>query len=234
MSVVRFLARPLLASSFIVAGVDKLKNADETAEQLSPVLRRAADALPVRVDEKTLAVGASQLGAGVLFALGKAPRLSASVLALTSALNTFVEWRTADIGSQELRSARRGRLLRNVSLVGGVMLASVDTAGNPSLAWRAQHLAADAAKTTKGVRADAAKAARSVGSDAARTTKSVRADAAKAAKEAAKKAQHVKADALKAAKSAREEALKAALAAKEDAAKAAKSAAHQLSPGSFA
>ncbi|MDQ4502010.1 DoxX family protein [Sinomonas sp. ASV322] len=149
MTPVRFLARPLLASSFIAAGVDKFKNADDTAEQLSPVLRRAADALPVRVEEKTLAraVGATQLGAGLLFAFGKAPRFSASVLALTSALNTFVEWRTADIGSKELRAERRARLLKNLSLVGGVLLASVDTAGRPGLAWRAQQLAADATKT---------------------------------------------------------------------------------------
>ncbi|NUP75074.1 MAG: DoxX family protein [Sinomonas sp.] len=188
MSVVRFLARPLLASSFILAGADKLKNADETAEQLSPVLRRAADALPVRVEEKTLAraVGATQLGAGLLFALGKAPRFSASVLALTSALNTFVEWRTADIGSKELRSARRARLLKNVSLVGGVLLASVDTAGRPSLAWRAQHLAADASKTARSVKLDAAKTAKSVKLDAVKTAKSLKEDAAKAAKSASR------------------------------------------------
>jgi uncharacterized membrane protein YphA (DoxX/SURF4 family) len=225
MSVVRFLARPLLASSFIIAGADKLKNADATAEQLSPVLRRAADALPVRVEEKTLAraVGATQLGAGVLFAFGKAPRFSASVLALTSALNTFVEWRTADIGTPELRSARRVALLKNASLAGGVLLASVDTGGRPSLAWRAQHFAADAAKATKGARVDAVKTAQSVRADAARTAKAVRADAAKAAKQAAKKARRVRAEAVKAARAARADALKAA-----------HSASHQLSTGGFA
>jgi uncharacterized membrane protein YphA (DoxX/SURF4 family) len=236
MSVVRFLARPLLASSFIIAGADKLKNADETAEQLSPVLRRAADALPVRVEEKTLAraIGATQLSAGVLFAFGKAPRLSASVLALTSALNTFVEWRTADIGTPELRSARRAALLKNASLAGGVLLASVDTAGRPSMAWRAQHFAADAAKATRGARVDAAKAAQSVRADAARSAQTVRTDAAKAARQAAKKARRVRADALKAARAAKVDAVKAARNAKAEALKAAHSATHQLSAGGFA
>ena len=57
MSAVRFLARPLLGSSFIVAGAGKLKNADDTAEQLSPVLRRAADALrPQRVHVRVVFV----------------------------------------------------------------------------------------------------------------------------------------------------------------------------------
>ncbi|MGO4493837.1 DoxX family protein [Arthrobacter sp. 2YAF22_2] len=159
MSVVRFLARPMLASSFVLAGLDKLRNADDTATQLSPLLRRAADALPFQTDEKVLArvIGGTQVGAGVCFALGKSARLAATVLALISALNGFVEWRSADISSKEGRDARRKRLLKNVSLTGGVLLASVDTAGKPGLAWRAEHLAADARKTTAHLASDARK-----------------------------------------------------------------------------
>ena len=55
MSVIRFLARPMLASSFVITGLDKLKNADDTARQLSPVLRRASESLPFQTDEKVLA-----------------------------------------------------------------------------------------------------------------------------------------------------------------------------------
>ncbi|MFJ4207218.1 DoxX family membrane protein [Paenarthrobacter sp. NPDC089675] len=150
MSVIRFLARPMLASSFVITGLDKLKNADDTAQQLSPVLRRASESLPFKTDEKVLArvIGGAQLGAGALLGLGKLSRLAATVLALTSALNTYVEWRSADISTKEGRSARRAQLLKNISLTGGVLLASVDTAGRPSLAWRAEHLAADARKVT--------------------------------------------------------------------------------------
>ncbi|BCT76726.1 hypothetical protein SCMU_25680 [Sinomonas cyclohexanicum] len=194
MSAVRLIARPLLGSSFIVAGASKLKNADDTAEQLSPALRRAADALPVHVDEKLLAraVGASQLGAGVLFALGKAPRLSASVLAITSALNAFVEWRSADISTPDGRGARRSGLLKNLSLLGGVLLASVDTDGRPSLAWRAQNVAADASKAgrrrlasaEKGI-ADAQKTTGKALKKAARTAERTVRSAAKDARGAA-------------------------------------------------
>jgi uncharacterized membrane protein YphA (DoxX/SURF4 family) len=159
MSFVRFLARPMLASSFVLAGMDKLKNADDTATQLSPLLRRAAESLPFQADEKVLArvIGGTQVGAGVCLALGKASRLAATVLAVISALNGYVEWRSADISSKEGRDARRKQLLKNVSLTGGVLLASVDTAGKPSLAWRAEHLAADARKTTAHLAADARK-----------------------------------------------------------------------------
>ncbi|WP_347107844.1 DoxX family membrane protein [Paenarthrobacter sp. S56] len=150
MSVIRFLARPMLATSFVITGLDKLKNADDTARQLSPVLRRASESLPFKTDEKVLArvIGGAQLGAGALLGLGKLSRLAATVLALTSALNTYVEWRSADISTKEGRSDRKAQLLKNITLTGGVLLASVDTAGRPSLAWRAEHLAADARKVT--------------------------------------------------------------------------------------
>lgn len=159
MSFVRFLARPMLASSFVLAGMDKLKNADDTATQLSPLLRRAAESLPFQTNEKVLArvIGGTQVGAGVCLALGKASRLAATVLAVISGLNAYVEWRSADISSKQGRDARRKQLLKNVSLTGGVLLASVDTAGKPSLAWRAEHLAADARKTTAHLAADARK-----------------------------------------------------------------------------
>ena len=150
MSLVRFLARPMLASSFVIAGLDKLKNVDDTATQLSPLLRRASEALPFPTDEKSLAriIGGAQVGAGALLALGKCSRFSASLLAGISVLNTFVEWRSSDISTKEGRLARRARLLKNISLTGGVFLAAVDTAGKPSLAWRAEHLAMDAKKAT--------------------------------------------------------------------------------------
>ena len=148
MSFVRTLARPMLASSFVLAGLDKLKNADDTAPQLSPLLRRAAASLPFQTDEKVLArvIGGTQVGAGVLSAR-QVRRLSATVLAVISALNGFVEWRSADISTKEGRDARRKQLLKNVSLTGGVLLAAVDTTGRPGLAWRAEHLAADAGRT---------------------------------------------------------------------------------------
>jgi uncharacterized membrane protein YphA (DoxX/SURF4 family) len=159
MSFVRFLARPMLASSFVLAGMDKLKNADDTAAQLSPLLRRTADALPFQPNEKVLArvIGGTQIGAGVCFALGKSARLAATVLAVISVLNSYVEWRSADISSKEARDSRRKQLLKNVTLTGGVLLAAVDTAGKPSLAWRAGHLAADAKKSAGHFAADARK-----------------------------------------------------------------------------
>ena len=159
MSFVRFLARPMLASSFVLAGMDKLKNADDTATQLSPLLRRAAESLPFQTNEKVLArvIGGTQIGAGVLLALGKSARLAATVLAVISALNSYVEWRSADASTKDARDTRRKQLLKNVSLTGGVLLAAVDTNGRPGLAWRAEHLAADVKKNASHLTADVKK-----------------------------------------------------------------------------
>ncbi|HEY8294352.1 MAG TPA: DoxX family protein [Micrococcaceae bacterium] len=151
MSIIRPLARPLLASTFIVAGLDRLRHADETANQLSPVLAQAVKALPFETDEKMLArvVGGTQLGAGILLALGKFSRLSALALTVTSVLNAVVEYRSADTSTAAGRAHRRNQLLKNVSLSGGVLLAAVDTQGRPGLAWRAEHLASAGKKAGK-------------------------------------------------------------------------------------
>ncbi|MCU1574166.1 MAG: putative DoxX family protein [Micrococcaceae bacterium] len=167
MSIVRSLARPMLGSTFIVAGVDRLRHADQTANQLSPVLSKAAQALPFQTDEKTLAraIGGAQLGAGLLLAAGKFSRFAGLVLTLTSALNAVVEYRSADASTSEGRARRRSQLLRNISLSGGVLLAAVDTAGKPGLAWRAGHLAAAGKKTTQRQLKHADKSVRRIAAD---------------------------------------------------------------------
>ena len=78
-------------------------------------------------------VGGLQIGAAALLAFGKFPRLSASLLASTAALTAVGDSATA-------AGSRTPALLKNLSLAGGVLLASVDTAGQPSLAWRARKL----------------------------------------------------------------------------------------------
>ena len=111
MSIVRSLARPMLASSFIVAGLDRLRHADQTAAQLSPVLSQVSAMLPIHADEKMLAraLGGTQLGAGVLLAAGKLSRMASLVLAVTSALNAVVEYRNADASTGRSRAPAAGR-----------------------------------------------------------------------------------------------------------------------------
>lgn len=150
MSIVRAFARPMLASSFILSGLDRLRHVDQTATQLAPVLRPLSAALPVAASEKTLArlLAGTQIGAGVLLATGKFARPAGVVLALTAGLNTVAEYRAANTDTKENRTHRRSQLARNIGLIGGALLAGVDTAGRPGLAWRAEKLIEDGKKTT--------------------------------------------------------------------------------------
>lgn len=179
MSVVRLLARPLLATGFIAAGVDRLRDADQTAEQLRPTLNRVGSLVPaaasLTANPQLVAkvLGVTQMGAGALLALGKLPRLSGLLLTGTAVLNAVVEYKNAETDTADERKARRAGLLKNLSLIGAVLLVAVDTDGRPGLAWRAGHLADDTRRSVS-----------SLGKDAGRKTRAVRKDAAKQLKKA--------------------------------------------------
>lgn len=168
MSLVRTIARPLLASSFIVAGVERIRHADQTAQNLGIVLRPIANAVP-NADEKIVArtIGGVQLVAGALLAIGKLPRFAGFLLTVTSTVNAAAEFGAADTATAAGRHWQRNQLLKNVSLLGGVLLASVDTDGKPGLAWRAEHLAESGKKVGKKQLKAAGKSARKTAQKAA-------------------------------------------------------------------
>lgn len=172
MTIVRFVARPMLAATFVASGVDRLRNVQDTANQLQPALRQVQtmvpSAAPVTGNEKLVAqvIGATQVGAGVLLGIGKFPRIAALLLAGTAAANALVEFNAADATSPESRRTRRNQLLKNVSLIGGVLLAAVDTNGRPGLVWRAEHLASDARRNVQSFGKDARKNASTLSKDA--------------------------------------------------------------------
>lgn len=152
MSLIRLIARPMLATSFVASGVARLKNSSTTGEQLRPTLERIESLVPsingLASQEATVAkvVGGTQVGAGALLAIGKFPRLSSALLALTAILTSIAEFKNADASTKEGRANRLSALLKNISLIGGVLVAAVDRNGKPSLAWRAEHLAKDSKK----------------------------------------------------------------------------------------
>lgn len=150
MTVSRLIARPMLASTFVVGGISALKNAPQLAGKASavgdrvvPFLKRTAPGLPVPEDPVTQVRvnGAVQVAAGVALATGHLPRLSATALALTLVPTTVAGhqfWREDD---PTQRANHRIHFLKNVSMLGGLLLASVDTEGRPGVAWRARHAA---------------------------------------------------------------------------------------------
>jgi uncharacterized membrane protein YphA (DoxX/SURF4 family) len=176
----------MLASIFIAEGLDSLLHPDTRAPAAEAVVRPLAERVPVVPDQVEQAVrlnGAVQLVAGSLLAIGRFPRLSAAALAASLIPTTYAGHRFWESNDKQESSQQKIHFLKNVSMLGGLLIAAGDTAGNPSVAWRSRHAAKtvkrEAALTAKSVQAASAKAEAQAAKAAARTS-------AKAAKVAAK------------------------------------------------
>ncbi len=129
----------MLAAIFIKTGIDQVRGAADLAPAAEPLTERIAGPLHLPQDPVLLVRlnGAAMAAAGVLFGLGRAPRLSAAVLAATAAPTSYVAhpfWTEKD---RSVRSEVLGDFLKDVGLLGAALLAAVDTAGKPGVAWRA-------------------------------------------------------------------------------------------------
>ena len=88
--------------------------------------------------------GAAQVGAGLLLATGRAPRLSSTVLAATLVPTTAAGHRFWEESDPAVRANQKIHFFKNVSMLGGLLIAAVDTEGQPGVAWRARRAAKDA------------------------------------------------------------------------------------------
>ncbi|WP_416956929.1 DoxX family membrane protein [Nocardioides sp. T5] len=160
MTITRLLARPMLATIFVAGGINALRNteghaarAKKVTDKVVPAAQKAAPQVPIPTDPATLVrinAGAQILAAAAL-ATGRAPRLSASVLAASLVPTTLAGhafWNETD---PQAKNAQRLQFYKNTSVLGGLLLAAVDTEGKPGLAWRARRAAADVRRETRHV-----------------------------------------------------------------------------------
>ncbi len=145
---VRRLARPMLAAVFVSSGIDVLRRPGTRAEVAAPVATKVAEPLPLPSDpEQLVKINAGvQLVAGLLLALGRFPRLAATALAASLVPTTLGGHRFWEQDDPAKRSQQQIHFLKNVGLLGGLILAAVDTEGAPSLGWRARRAARTARK----------------------------------------------------------------------------------------
>ena len=146
MSPIRTVARPLMAATFVSSGVDTLRNPAEQRAALAQAGFSNADQL-VRVS------GATMLAGGLALATGRLPRLSALALAASLVPTTYggyAFWAETD---KQLKKDQQAHFIKNLSLLGGLLVAAADTGGRESLPHaagrltrRAQKKAAKAAK----------------------------------------------------------------------------------------
>jgi uncharacterized membrane protein YphA (DoxX/SURF4 family) len=159
------LARPLLASMFVAGGLDAVLHPEAKLKKADAVTSKVTQWLGLPDDTKMLVRlnGGVQIGAGILMAMGVLPRpmaasLAASLVPTTLAGHPF--WQETDPAT---RSAQRVQFLKNVSILGGLILAANDTDGRPSVSWRAhralEHTTARVADSASRAADSAARAA---------------------------------------------------------------------------
>ncbi len=150
MTLLRAAARTMLASYFIASGIKAIRDPDPLVPAAEPVVDKivplakqyAPDQVAGAIPEDTATLvrvnGALQVAGGLALATGKGRRLGAFLLAGSLIPNTIAKhpfWTQTD---PEERAEERNAFLKNVSLLGGVILAARDTEGKPGIAWRAQ------------------------------------------------------------------------------------------------
>jgi uncharacterized membrane protein YphA (DoxX/SURF4 family) len=159
MTVTRLIARPMLASMFVMGGINALKNADWAAKEAEPVTEKVvplaqkyAPQLPS--DPKTLVRinAVTHIVAGLGLATGRAPRLSALTLAATMVPTTVAGHRFWEESDPTAKGNQKILFFKNVSMLGGLIIAGLDTEGRPGLAWRAKRAATDVRREAKHVR----------------------------------------------------------------------------------
>jgi len=170
MTVLRFIARPMLGSIFVIQGYETWRRPERVTPAAEPVVRPVRDRVPGVPSETEEAVrlnGAVQAVAGSMLAAGWFPRLSALALAGTLVPTTLAGHRFWEVADKQERAQQRIGFLKNLTIMGGLLIAAADTGGSPSLAWRGRH----AARTARREASLVTKTARVTGTTAARTGK---------------------------------------------------------------
>ncbi len=136
MSLIRTVARPMLASMFVAGGIDEVRNAAALAPTARPVTERVAPLIASRVPPAVplpqdtagwvRADGALKVVAGLALATGRFPRLAALALAASLAPTTVTGhpfWKETDPAA---KAQQRTQFFKNVSMTGGLLIVAVD------------------------------------------------------------------------------------------------------------
>ncbi len=153
--ILRRAARPMLAAIFISGGIEALRSPQAHARAAKPVLEavgpavdQAVEVAPLDLDERPddemlVKIDAGvKIVAGTMLAFGKFPRLASTALAASLIPTTLAGHRFWEEDDPEVRAQQQIHFLKNVGLLGGLLIASADTQGKPSIGWRARKAAA--------------------------------------------------------------------------------------------
>jgi putative oxidoreductase len=145
MKPVRSVARALLSGIFVISGARAVANpapmadrSKKVTDSLAPLLERIDPRIPTDTDTLVRFNGAVQLTAGLLMATGRVTRPAALVLAGSLIPTTLAAHRFWEHRGPE-RDMHQIQFVKNLGLLGGLLLVAVDTEGRPGLRYRAGH-----------------------------------------------------------------------------------------------
>src|SRR5512133_213794 len=161
MSLLRAIPRAMLSTYFVAAGIKAIRDPESFVPAAEPLVDRvvplvkeyAPEQVAGYVPENTVTLirinGIAQVTGGLALATGKGRRLGSLLLAGSLIPSTIAKHPFWTVQDPEERAQDRNHFLKNVSLLGGVLLAAQDTEGKPSLAWRARKGGETIAKETR-------------------------------------------------------------------------------------
>ena len=161
----------MLSAMFVSGGVQQLSDPEShvpIAEDITDAVQDAAEGtVPQIADAEAVQLvqlnGLVQVIGGLLLAAGKLPRLSALLLAGSLVPTTLAGHRFWEEDDPEAKQQQQVHFFKNVSLLGGLLIATMDREGKPSVAWKGGHavdhakLAADHAKQVTQLKGELAK-----------------------------------------------------------------------------
>jgi len=139
MSPIRLLARPMLAAIFISGGIDALRKPEPRVE----MVRKAGLSEPEKLVQINSAVHV--LG-GLALATGRLPRLSALALAGSLVPTTYVGHPFWSHEDPQAKAMQQIHFFKNLSMIGGLLIAAADTGGRESLPHAAGRVSGRAKK----------------------------------------------------------------------------------------
>ncbi len=119
----------MLAGVFIAGGMEALSNPEPRAQVAKPVVEKVARAVPFAPKDPVTAVSVNalvQLGAGGLLAAGIVPRLTSLALAVSIVPTTLAGHPFWDIEDPVQRARQRTQFLKNMAILGGLLVVAFD------------------------------------------------------------------------------------------------------------
>ncbi len=141
---VRRIARPLLASTFIYEGIDALRHPEAKAagaEKLDIASMPGMDRLNITSTGQAVQVNAAvQVIGGTLLSLNRVPRLAALALAGSIVPTTLAGHRFWEESDPARKANQQAHFFKNASMLGGLLIAGADTEGRESLRHKTRRI----------------------------------------------------------------------------------------------